>query len=112
MNQTLLFNHDWLFQKTPRHTTTVAQEHFKPVNIPHDWLIYNSQALYEDSIGWYQKTLTITDLSKSYALYFEGVYMDSALYVNDALVGEWKYGYSSFEFDVTDFLVEGDNNPL
>ena len=112
MNQTLLFNHDWLFQKTPLHTTTVAQEHFKPVDIPHDWLIYNSQALYEDSIGWYQKKLTITDLSKSYALYFEGVYMDSMLYVNDKLVGEWKYGYSSFEFDVTDFLVEGDNNLL
>ncbi|GEM05259.1 hypothetical protein HMI01_22470 [Halolactibacillus miurensis] len=112
MNQTLLFNHDWSFQKTPLHTTTVTQEHFKPVDIPHDWLIYNSQALYEDSIGWYQKTLTITDLSKSYALYFEGVYMDSMLYVNDKLVGEWKYGYSSFEFDMTDFLVEGDNNLL
>jgi beta-galactosidase len=70
MNQTVLFNHGWLFQKTPLHTTTVVQENFQPVEIPHDWLIYNSQALYEDSIGWYQKTLTVSDLAKSYLLYF------------------------------------------
>ncbi|MDE5950897.1 MAG: DUF4982 domain-containing protein, partial [Acetatifactor sp.] len=42
-------------------------------------------------------------------LRFDGVYMDSALYINDCLVGEWKYGYSTFEYDVTDALQEGEN---
>lgn len=42
-------------------------------------------------------------------LRFDGVYMDSALYINDCLAGEWKYGYSTFEYDVTDFLHEGEN---
>ena len=35
--------------------------------------------------------------------------MDSALYINDCRVGEWKYGYSTFEYDVTDALREGEN---
>ena len=28
--------------------------------------------------------------------------MDSSLYVNGQFVGEWKYGYSSFEHDITE----------
>lgn len=30
--------------------------------------------------------------------------MDSELYVNSRKVLEWKYGYSTFEADITDFL--------
>lgn len=45
-------------------------------------------------------------------LCFDGVYMDSTLYVNNKFVGEWKYGYSSFEHDITNVLVEGENEIL
>lgn len=38
--------------------------------------------------------------------------MDSTLYVNNKFVGEWKYGYSSFEHDITNVLVEGENEIL
>ncbi len=27
----------------------------QPVDLPHDWLIYDTKNLYEDSIGWYRK---------------------------------------------------------
>src|SRR5690606_16339124 len=43
------------------------------------------------------------------SLRFEGVYMNSMLYVNGHEVGAWKYGYSTFEFDVTSFLSPGRN---
>ncbi|HHX23746.1 MAG TPA: hypothetical protein GX723_07015 [Thermoanaerobacterales bacterium] len=29
--------------------------------------------------------------------------MDSKLYINGEFAGEWKYGYSSFEHDITQF---------
>ena len=45
-------------------------------------------------------------------LYFEGVYMDSTVYVNGQPVGEWKYGYSSFEHEITGALREGENEVL
>ena len=36
--------------------------------------------------------------------------MDSTVFVNGKTVGEWKYGYSTFEFDITDYLVPGEND--
>ena len=38
--------------------------------------------------------------------------MDSTVYVNGQPVGEWKYGYSSFEHEITGALREGENEVL
>ncbi len=35
--------------------------------------------------------------------------MDSSVYVNGQLAGEWKYGYSSFEHDITKAVIPGIN---
>lgn len=35
--------------------------------------------------------------------------MDCRVYVNGLLAGEWKYGYSTFEFDITELLRDGCN---
>ena len=40
---------------------------------------------------------------------FDGVYMNSTVYVNGQKVGFRPYGYSSFEYDITPYLHEGDN---
>ncbi|WP_240636655.1 glycoside hydrolase family 2 TIM barrel-domain containing protein [Paenibacillus silvae] len=89
--------------------TDFADLAFEAVELPHDWLIYNTLDLYENSIGWYRKTFRYTKDELQYILCFDGVYMDSSVYVNGQLVGEWKYGYSAFEHDITEALVEGDN---
>jgi len=109
-------NDSWSFTKTALNTNLVdvlqATTSWSAITIPHDWLIYNSQNLYEDSIGWYKHTLTLehdADTSKIYRLYFEGIYMDSSIYINGELVGEWKNGYTSFFIDVTSHLKRGEN---
>ncbi|WP_336781347.1 glycoside hydrolase family 2 TIM barrel-domain containing protein [Paenibacillus illinoisensis] len=109
MNQKKLFNDGWQFAKTKLDVTDPAGLAFEPVELPHDWLIYNTLDLYEDSIGWYRKTFPYTKDDQQHLLCFDGVYMNSSVYVNNQLVGEWKYGYSSFEHEITDALVEGDN---
>ena len=38
--------------------------------------------------------------------------MDTTVYLNGQVLGEWKYGYSSFFFDMTPLLQEGDNELL
>ena len=38
--------------------------------------------------------------------------MDSYLYVNGKFIGTWKYGYSSFEHDITEALNDGSNEIL
>ncbi|HWT76376.1 MAG TPA: glycoside hydrolase family 2 TIM barrel-domain containing protein [Mobilitalea sp.] len=114
MAKKILFNDGWLFTKKEVGTLPQSLKNhdipWSEVDIPHDWLIYNSKDLYETSEGWYKKSFTIDDISdRVISICFEGVYMNSTVYVNDAVAGEWKYGYSSFEFDITGFLRTGRN---
>ncbi|MCI3920769.1 DUF4982 domain-containing protein [Paenibacillus sp. TRM 82003] len=113
MNTRRLFTDGWQFAKSALDVESPGALTFESVDLPHDWLIYNTLALYENDIGWYRKRWTLTEEElrgeRSRLLYFEGVYMDSSVYVNGKLAGEWKYGYSSFEIDVSDGLVAGEN---
>ncbi|MCR5743087.1 MAG: DUF4982 domain-containing protein [Lachnospiraceae bacterium] len=109
MSEKRLLNDGWEFVKTPIDTPYSDDLKFERVDIPHDWLIYDTKNLYETSRGWYRKHYNHTPDGKNTAIRFEGVYMDSRVYVNGKLAGEWKYGYSTFEFDITELLREGDN---
>lgn len=109
MNQKLRFNDGWAFAKSGLGVTECSGLSFEPVDIPHDWLIYDSQNLYENSIGWYRKTFHVPDHEQQWLIHFDGVYMDSSVYVNGHFIGEWKYGYSAFELDMTEAIVEGLN---
>ena len=73
------FNDKWVFTKQPLgqtlteiHSDTIAWE---PVDLPHDWLIYNVKNLYETSEGWYKRILNKSSLleDQCYSLRFEGV---------------------------------------
>lgn len=109
MNQRYLFNKGWSFLKTDLNVEKLPDQGYQPVEIPHDWLIYDVSQLYEDSIGWYKKTLTLEEVKPHTSLYFEGVYMDSTLYVNSREVGQWKNGYASFEHEISHYLNKGEN---
>ncbi|MFP4017576.1 MAG: glycoside hydrolase family 2 TIM barrel-domain containing protein, partial [Halanaerobiales bacterium] len=112
MNTKRLFNDGWAFAKSSLEVKDIDNLQFEQVDIPHDWLIYNTLDLYENSIGWYRKNHTYNGEADQVLLYFDGVYMDSSLYVNGQFVGEWKYGYSSFEHDITESLHKGENEIL
>ncbi len=109
-----MFNDNWKFVKTPYGTDLTEleawEDGFEAVDIPHDWLIYDTRKLYETGTGWYQKHFEAVGTEGFLTLLrFDGVYMDSKVYVNGKLAGEWKYGYSTFEFDITGLLQDGDN---
>lgn len=114
MERLRLFNDGWSFLKTPFGTElsdiVEREKEFRAVDIPHDWLIYDVNNLYEDSTGWYLRKLSgeTLDIRQGERIYlrFDGVYMDCALYVNRRKVGDWKYGYSAFGFDITDWLMK------
>lgn len=114
MNMKSKWNGGWQFSKQPLGSElaqVAAEGDWMPVTLPHDWLIYNTHDLYENSEGWYRKILTLDEVpaDRCLSLRFEGVYMNSTLYVNGQIAGEWKYGYSTFEFEITPFLIAGDN---
>ena len=114
MERKCLFNNGWMFTKQEVGTRleNVGAESVKwsEVDLPHDWLIYNTNDLYETGEGWYRKNFVAQDVTdRVISICFEGVYMNSTVYVNHVMAGEWKYGYSSFEFDISKYLKVGDN---
>ncbi len=86
-------------------------QRWQPVTLPHDWQIWHVKDLYADGIGWYRRTLLWQPPLRC-CLYFEGVYMDSEVFVNGTPAAQWKYGYSSFQVDVTPYLKPGQNEVL
>ncbi len=115
MNRTKLFLDGWQFwhDAAGGETLPAGRPEWTPVTLPHDWQIWHVKALYQDGTGWYRKRFVPTAAPGSRCvLYFEGVYMDTTVYVNGRTAAEWKYGYSSFYLDLTDFLHDGENEIL
>ena len=110
------FNSDWLFVKD-----TCDFSKAQPINLPHDWSILekfdktsesgNDGGYLPTGKGYYKKkfNLSASELEKIHRLYFEGVYMNSEVWVNGKLAGGWPYGYTSFWVDMSPYLKEGDN---
>ncbi len=114
-----LFNEGWEFAETPLDTSylEIAGDAWEAVTLPHDFLITDVRALYRDATGWYRKIFTLREtgmhLCSRLFLNFDGVYMDSRVYLNGVAVGEWKYGYSSFTIELTEHIRrEGENELL
>ena len=114
--QNILFNDGWQFCLCDIGTelSALPGRHWYDVELPHDWLINDASKLYETGEGWYRRSLPCSaeQLSGRVLLNFDGVYMNSTLFVNGKEVGSWTYGYSAFEHDITDFLHEGENELL
>jgi beta-galactosidase len=89
---------------------------WRTVAVPHDWSIEldpdaapdtaSGTGFFHGGLGWYRKTFTLpkTLTGKRISVEFDGVYMDSYVYVNGQLVGNHPYGYTGFSFDLTPWV--------
>ena len=103
-----LFNSGWSFALKKIGEKPEAGD-YRPVDIPHDWLIHNTRALYADGDGCYKKIFTVNEIEgRVYILRFDGVYMDSEILLNGERIFEWKYGYTTFDVELKG-LREGEN---
>ena len=111
-----LIKYDWELQKTAIQSgvipETYNEKEFYKVVVPHDWMIGQAENLYEDSVGWYRRSIQIADSAQRQFLRFEGVYMDCTVFVNGRKAGEWKYGYTTFEVEITEYVQQGENEIL
>ncbi len=117
MRTVSLFCGGWLFAETDiaasLNDCPPADAEWQAVDIPHDWQITDTAKFSESSAGWYRKTFDWHRCGTDRTIIkFDGVYMDSAVFVNGTSAGEWKYGYTGFEFDITDLLNDGENTIL
>ena len=82
----------------PRTMGLPKGEGVKPPELPEDF-----------SCGIYRKFIDIDNKNKNYILTFLGVSPCIDLYINGIFVGYGEGSHNSYEFDVTEFLKEGEN---
>lgn len=60
-------------------------------------------------VGWYRKTFTVPEnlQGKRVFIEFDGVYMNSDVWINGVHLGNRPYGYSSFQYELTPYLKFG-----
>jgi beta-galactosidase len=94
---------------------------WRQLDLPHDWSIegpYSADAptgggggYLPTGIGWYRKHFTLPQLpaDRSVWVEFDGVYENSDVWLNGRTIGKRPFGYISFHYDLTPFLVNGTN---
>ncbi|HYH56620.1 MAG TPA: glycoside hydrolase family 2 TIM barrel-domain containing protein, partial [Anseongella sp.] len=94
--------------------------HWRTLDLPHDWSIEQPFDLDNPSgwrgaylpggTGWYRKTFTWKKAAaKRVFIRFDGVYMNSDVYINGHHLGNRPYGYISFQYDLSPYLKNGRN---
>jgi len=125
-----LFDDDWKFQLGDvqgAENLSFNDDAWRSLDLPHDWSIENLPnqesgkvvgPFSKESIGttatgytvggtaWYRKTFTLANDKRfnQTLINFDGVYMNSEVWINGKLVGSHPYGYTAFQFDITEFL--------
>lgn len=110
-------------------SSSFDDHNWRMVNLPNDWAVelpFNERGsashgykaigvnFPEHSHGWYRKTFSIpaSDLGKHITIEFDGVYRDSQVWVNGFYLGREPSGYSSFSYNLTDYLNYGGTNTI
>lgn len=113
---------------------------WESVTVPHDWAIYgpfdkdidkqevaitqNNEVIATEKTGrtgalpyigeaWYRNTFSLPNLddNKKVLIQFDGAMNEPEVFLNGEKVGEWKYGYAYFYFDISN-VVKAENNSL
>lgn len=125
------FNAKWLFEQkddASAKSYDFDDKDWRKLDLPHDWSVEGKLSptlasctgYLPAGIAWYRKHFTIKEgkivddafvktLNDRTYIYFEGVYNRSEVYLNGNLLGVRPSGFASFLYDMTPYMVEGDN---
>jgi beta-galactosidase len=116
------FNNNWKFHLGDVNGANAAVYNdslWRKLSLPHDWSIelpfdqnspgFGGGGFLDGGIGWYRKTFSLpkSDSGKRITIQFEGIYMNSTVYINGQFIGTRPYGYSTFEYDITPYVNIG-----
>ena len=117
-----LLNTDWLFHLGDEPGADFMgwdDRAWRRVTLPHDWSVEHpfdrahasGTGYLPGGIAWYRKHFTLPESAagQRVRLTFGGVYKHARVWVNSNYLGERAYGYSTFTYDVSDFVRPGEN---
>ncbi|WMI68296.1 beta-galactosidase GalB [Mangrovimonas sp. YM274] len=118
------FSNNWQFYLAGNASDSISEHtNWRTLNVPHDWSIEGEfkkdhpadlgGGYLPGGLGWYKKTFTVEDANKMTIIHFDGVYMDSDVWINGHHVGNRPNGYIGFEYDLTPYLkYNGQENEI
>ncbi|MBN2521275.1 MAG: DUF4982 domain-containing protein [Bacteroidales bacterium] len=115
------FNYNWKFilSDIQNPEDLRIKDNWRSLNLPHDWSIEGEfgkehpattgGGALPGGIGWYRKTFTIpeSDSNKLIFIDFDGIYMNSEVWINGNYLGKRPNGYISFRYELTPYLYYG-----
>lgn len=136
INRDYDFNRDWKFHKGNLKSVEkydFNDSKWRLLDLPHDWSIedltvsktsenrtisgpFDKQSIGDrhsgytiGGVGWYRKHFIIqeADSGKRIYLNFDGIYMNSTIWINGIQVWTQPYGYTAFWIDISDFVNFG-----
>lgn len=120
----ILFDDEWLFQLGEienGEAKELHQSNWRQVSLPHDWSIEGEYSKENGTdwqsgflpvgIGWYRKEFYLDPdwKGKHVSIHFEGVYLNSDVWVNGVHLGHRPNGYIGFEYEISPYLQVGKN---
>lgn len=97
---------------------------WRSLDLPHDWSIEGATdkknptggggGYFPAGVAWYRKHFTLPKdwKDKKIEIYFEGVYMNAEVFLNEKSLGKHPYGFTSFVYDLTPYLQKDRENVL
>jgi len=131
-----LFDAGWKFFKGDMNDgekETLNDKDWRTIELPHDWSIEDLPGQSDSVIGpftikspggsstghvaggtaWYRKHFSLNNIAnRKITIYFDGVYMNSDVWLNGHHLGNHPYGYTPFYFDLTPYLEQNSENVL
>ncbi|MCK7460977.1 MAG: beta galactosidase jelly roll domain-containing protein [Sphingobacterium sp.] len=124
------FDEGWRFIKDSiagAENPAFNDSNWRLLSVPHDWSIEDlpgqngddiigpfsknavdkmSSGYLSGGIGWYRKSFSLKPEDKGKIVYiqFDGVYMNSDVWLNGKHLGFHPYGYTPFNYNITSFL--------
>ena len=120
----VLFDENWLFQKGDvkgADAIDFKDAAWRKLDLPHDWSIEGkfdknnpgggNVAYLPTGIGWYRKHFYVPTvmLKHEIKLLFDGIYMNSDVWINGHFLGHHPSGYTPVYYDIKPYLKKGDN---
>lgn len=124
MRNVIPFDNNWKFHlgdNQQAKESSFSDVEWRKLNLPHDWSIEGENlenapgggnvGYFPMGIGWYRKTFDVPNYKKGakYSIEFDGVYMNSDVWINGQHLGNYPYGYSGFSYDLTPYLKSKGN---
>lgn len=118
------FNSDWKFSlddNADAAITNFDDLNWQKLSVPHDWAFEEGVSkkgaqgdgggYFGGGIGWYRKSffMPVDWKAKVVTIEFDGVYMNSEVWINGHYLAKRPYGYISFRYDISQYLNSGNN---